>query len=222
MKRLIAFGCSLTYGHGLPDCHVAPHYPGPVASKQAWPEIAAQQLNRTCINMATPGSSNKRIWHNIINFKFKKDDIVIILWSYEERFAIFKNKDVVEDIGNWMKYDTPQAYYQYFYNNYDSLMQTKLYVSHANFILKDKLIPVYNLTTKKETANIFKLPGHRVSHIPLYICDDYRNSYPVALDGRHPGVECNQIFANDVLQYISPATRSTINNLIKKIKCILT
>jgi hypothetical protein len=172
--------------------------------------------------MATPGSSNKRIWHNIVNFKFKKDDIVIILWSYEERFAILKNKDVVEDVGRWMKSDTPQAYYQHFYNEYDSLMQTKLYVSHANFILKDKAIPVYNLTIKKETSSIFKLPGQRVSHIPLYICDDYRNKYPVALDGRHPGIECNQVFANDVLRYIVPGTRRTLNTLIEKIKCILT
>lgn len=222
MKRLIAFGCSLTYGHGLADCYVDPHYPGPVASKLVWPEIVAQHLNRTCINMATPGSSNKRIWHNIVNFKFKKDDIVIILWSYQERFAILKNKDVVEDVGRWMESDTPRAYYQHLHTEYDSLMQTKLYVSHANFILKDKAIPVYNLTVEKETTSIFKLPGHRVSHIPLYIWDNYRNKYPVAMDGTHPGVECNQVFAKDVLRYIVPSTRRKFNNLIERIKCMLT
>lgn len=222
MKRLVAFGCSLTYGHGLADCHIDPHNPGPVASKLVWPEIVAKHLNRKCINMSTPGSSNKRIWHNIVNFKFKKDDIVIILWSYQERFSILKDKNLIEDIGNWVETDTAHLYYQHLYNEYDALMQTKLYVSHANFILRDASIPVYNLTIKKETNNIFKLPGQRIPHIPLYICDNYRNNYPKALDGRHPGVECNQAFAKDVLHYIVPGARKTINNFIEKIRCKLT
>lgn len=223
MKRLITFGCSLTYGQGLPDCHVDPHYPGLTPSKFAWPEIVAEGLNRKCINTSTPGSSNKRIWYNIINFKFKPDDIVIVLWSWGERFAILKDKNSVNDIGTWMESENAKAYYQHLYNEYDSLMQTKLYVSHANFILKDKAIPVYNLTVKKETTDIFKLSGQRVSHIPLYICDDnYVSKYPPALDGKHPGVECNRIFAKDMLYYIMPDSKKTFNNLIEKIRCILT
>jgi hypothetical protein len=222
MSRLVAFGCSLTYGHGLPDCHVAPHHPGPSVSKLVWPEVVARQLNRKCINMATPGSSNKRIWHNIINFKFKKDDVAIILWSYEERFSILKNKKSVDDIGHWVESNSAVAYYQHLYNSYDASMQTKLYVSHANFLLKEKAISVYNLTTKKETVDIFKLSGQTIPHIPLYICNNYRDDYPKALDNKHPGVECNQVFGNDILQYVVTDKYKKSSSFIERIKCILT
>ena len=202
MSRLVAFGCSLTYGHGLPDCYIAPQNPGLSASKLAWPEIVAQQLNRTCVNMSTPGSSNKRIWHNILNFKFKKNDVAIVLWTYEERFSILNDKESVEDIGPWIESDITVAYYQHLYNSYDSLMQTKLYVSHANFLLKEKSVPVYNLKATKKNVDIFKLSGKIIPHIPLYFCSNYKHKYSKALDGKHPGVECNQVFANDILQYV--------------------
>jgi len=222
MSRLIAFGCSLTYGHGLPDCHIAPHNPGPVASKLVWPEIVAQQLNRTCINMSSPGSSNKRIWHTIINFKFKKDDIAVILWSWEDRSAVLRDKKSVGDIGHWIESDSTQAHYQYLYTRYDALVQTKLYVSHANFLLKEKAVPVYNLTIRKETAGIFKLSEQTTPHIPLYLWNNYKGRYPKALDNHHPGVECNRTFGNDVLQYMISHKHKKSSSFIERIKCILT
>jgi hypothetical protein len=222
MKRLIAFGCSLTYGHGLPDCHVEPMYPGLTPSKLGWPEIVARNLNRKCVNMSTPGASNKKIWNSIVNFKFKKDDLVIILWSFEDRFCVLKEDKSIEDIGTWVESETAQAYYQHIHNEYDSLIQTKLFVSHANFFLNDKKIQTYNLTIEKETAEIFKLSGKRILHIPLYLCDNYQKKYPRALDGKHPGVECNSAFAHDILKYILPRENNTTISFIEKIKCILT
>ena len=73
--RVIAFGCSFTFGHGLPDCFNPPKNPGKAPSKYAWPSLVANELNVKCINKSLPGSSNKRIWHNIGKFKFKKTKI---------------------------------------------------------------------------------------------------------------------------------------------------
>lgn len=222
MNRLIAFGCSMTYGHGLPDCTSNTHLPGPVSSKLAWPEIVAQQLGRLCINMSTPGSSNKRIWHNIINFKFKKNDIAVILWSFEDRSAVLQDKKSVYDIGHWVESDSAKTYYQHCYNRYDALMQTKLFVSHTNFLLKEKKVPVYNLTARKEAVNFFKLSTHTTPHVPLYIINNYKGHYPKALDNKHPGVECHLVFGNDVSQYILSNKHTLSSRLIERIKCILT
>lgn len=202
MSRIIAFGCSLTYGHGLPDCFDPPYDPGQSPSNFSWPKIIANSLNKECINNSSPGSSNKRIWHSIINFEFRQNDQVFILWSYGERSAILKGKDTVEDLAVWIEDKNSVAYYKHLYNDYDSSMQSKLYVSHTNLFLKDKGILVYNLVTSKNYNDIFNLADQTVSHIPLYICDSYDNRYPKALDNNHPGIECHSAFANDILENI--------------------
>lgn len=202
MNRLVAFGCSLTYGHGLPDCFIPPYDPGEEPSKLAWPQLVADKLNLECINLSSPGSSNKRIWHNIINFEFEKNDLVFIMWSYKERSAILIGPNTVEDLATWIKDKRSMAYYKFLYNDYDSSIQSKLYVSHANLFLKEKNIAVYNLITDKKYKNIFELANNTISHIPLYISDNYINKYPKALDNSHPGIECNQVFSNDIIENI--------------------
>jgi hypothetical protein len=49
--RLIAFGCSNTYGEGLEDCWI-PEFRkhGPKPSKVAWPQILADKMGRECVN----------------------------------------------------------------------------------------------------------------------------------------------------------------------------
>lgn len=52
MSRLIAFGCSHTYGHGLPDCFIPPHRPGTDPSKLSWPYPLGELLNSTAAAVA--------------------------------------------------------------------------------------------------------------------------------------------------------------------------
>ena len=63
MNNLFAFGCSLTYGHGMEDNwdsnNNRPFDCSP--SKKAWPFLLANMLNYNCINLAQPGASNKEI-----------------------------------------------------------------------------------------------------------------------------------------------------------------
>ena len=99
--RLVAFGCSNTFGQALPDVwdykkNVSISKQGP--SKYAWPQVLADKLNLECVNLGTPGASNKEVWFHIVNTEFKKSDIVIILWPGRSRWCIIK--DLVPSMGS--------------------------------------------------------------------------------------------------------------------------
>lgn len=159
MKRLITFGCSLTQGQALEkDVEY---------SKLAWPYVLADQLNLQCINMGRNGASIKRIWWNIMNFKFEATDIVVILWTHLDRWCIIKegsksSKETdydlleeskttylkntkgwsIEDINVWFN-DKDQKYmklwYENFHDNFDMLTQATALINHAQYYLKDTL-----------------------------------------------------------------------------------
>jgi hypothetical protein len=198
--RLISFGCSLTFGHGLPDCHTPPNGPGNTPSKYAWPDLLSVHMNRKCINMSHPGASNKRIWKTIIDFEYQPTDVVFVLWSYVDRSSVIYKKHV-HDIGPWMDDDISKNYYKN-YSKHDALLQSQLYISHVNSFLKEKNITVYNMIITKYWKNVFTLNGNETPHIPLYI-DDFRNYYSTGLDKSHPGQECHNVFANAISKYIT-------------------
>ena len=67
--NLITFGCSHTYGAGLPDCWIPNKGHGPKPSNNAWPSVLKQKLNFKSIdNSSRPGSSNKMIAKTIIEY----------------------------------------------------------------------------------------------------------------------------------------------------------
>lgn len=213
--RVIAFGCSFTFGHGLPDCFTPPAESGNSPSKYAWPSLVAKELDVKCINKSVPGSSNKRIWHTIVNFKFKKDDIVFIMWTTPDRSCTL-NRFTDVDIGVWK--DSSRAYYDNYYSPYDAKMMSKLFVSNANFLLKEKGVTVYNLTSTKQSF-IFKL-DNIIDHLPVYI-GNLKTKFPLALDNAHPGVECHKETANQIIKkinYISKQNLSLLDRLRLMVK----
>ena len=195
MQRLITFGCSLTYGCGLPDCYNAGHT-GDLPSKMGWPSITAKYMNRECVNMSVPGVSNKFIWKSIMDFKFNSSDAVIIHWTYPNRTCLIK-KGKVEHMGNWTGHD---LYYERFYDDHDALLNSQLYVNHANNFLESLDVEVHNIIVKPEDKSILNLNDEMVaSLIPVYI-SAMRDDYPLALDSHHPGIECNTQFAKSILE----------------------
>jgi hypothetical protein len=204
MLRLVVFGCSLTYGHGLPDCFVPPTHPGPVPSKMGWPSLLAKYMNCDYTIKAAPGASNKTIWNNIINFKYKKGDIVIVLWSYTIRTSIIKSNNEHDFIGPWID-DHP--YYESMYNKHDSMLMSKLFVSHANMFLANNNITIYNLVTSKSDVGILTIGGVCIPHIPVYM-SKIRLFHPTASDSQHPGIQCQEDYAKKILTYLG-----IVNNL---------
>ena len=128
--KLIAFGCSNTFGQFLPDVwNEETELPiddeGP--SQFAWPQILADKLNLKCCNFGEPGISNKEIWYNIVNGEsfFEIDDIVIICWTYSDRNCIIKSKEI-KQLRYWDTLDVEsRSYYKYihdyseWYENYE-------------------------------------------------------------------------------------------------------
>ena len=142
-NRLIAFGCSHTYGEGLSGSTDS-------ASPLAWPNILANLSNRKCVNASRPGSSNKRIWNDIINFEFQKNDVVFTMWTDVSRTCIIK-KDTIEDIGIWKvdHNDLSKKYYELLFDINDSVKDLNLRSSHCDLYLKSLGIKNYHLMYSK-------------------------------------------------------------------------
>lgn len=196
-KRLIAFGCSFTYGHGLPDCITFNNGPGSKPSKFSWPNIVAKQLGLTLVNKSSPGASNKKIWHEVLNFDFKENDTVFILWSYNDRYAIIKKHNII-DIGPWL---SEHCFYKNMYDENDSVLMSKLFVNHANKFLDEKRIKVYNLIVERDKNEILTFCDKTVNFIPIYI-KVIEKSYPKANDKLHPGLEAHMIFGKRILDFL--------------------
>ena len=195
MSRLIVFGCSLAYGVGLPDCW--PDISKP--SKFCWPELIAKSMNRKLVNKSSPGSSNKRIWYTISKFKFEPGDVVIISWSYPNRYSVINNPWNIHNLHhNSINDPISSAYYEHIYSYYDMVVMSKLYADDANRILTEKNIPVYNLTVEKHYQYL-TLSKHNV--VPLYM-SVYEESYPKALDNDHLGLDGHKAFAANFMDYI--------------------
>lgn len=194
--RLLVYGDSLTYGDGLPDCHIPPSIPGVKPSLLGWPSIMSRYMNKTCVNRGSSGSSNKRIWHTIINTEYSTNDTVIILWTYPARYCIIKTDSIVD-----ISLHRDREYYKYMYDDNDALLTNKLFVRDANNYLANKNVTVYNLVIGTRYIEIF---DEHINHIPIYLYK-IREHYRLALDNSHPGLDCNMEFARQLLNYLNIA-----------------
>jgi hypothetical protein len=92
IHRIIAFGCSNTYGQGLSDCISADgSNAGKVASKFAWPAIVGNSMSLPVVNAAYPGNSTYGIMHDIIHFSWQPGDIAVVLMTYFGRYTVYSD-----------------------------------------------------------------------------------------------------------------------------------
>ena len=66
--KLVTFGCSHTYGHGLSDCIAEDGSNGPTASQQAWPSILSGLTDMKVDNASRPGAGNLMITKAIVDY----------------------------------------------------------------------------------------------------------------------------------------------------------
>ena len=201
MPRLIAFGCSNTYGEGLEDCYV----PGgirhgkPSASKTAWPNTFGNLLNCSeVINQSKPGASNKLIWKTIVDFNFKQDDLVIIMWSHLERHCFFTNEHTMS-LGPWINDKTNKFYYKVFYSENDSILDFFNRADHSKRYLDSLHLVNYHTAVGRTTVNaILKSPKWFSVDFMNTSLHTIRALHPTALDGIHPGQHAHDQFANEL------------------------
>lgn len=192
IKRLVTFGCSMTYGHGLADCYNENGAPGPHPSIQAWPFVFASKFKIGLDNQGEAGASNKKIYKNILDYQFEKTDMVIVLWTYINRHCIFY-PDHNDPIGPWINSTRSKHYTKYLFNDYDSTWQLLQQVDHTSKKFKNKNIYHYfcdwymhpDLFDPKQNQN------------KMFLNDDKWKD--TARDNLHPGRTTHIDFAEHIL-----------------------
>ena len=167
MSRLLCFGDSFTFGHGLPDMQYKTDSEGNpnvqnVPSEYSWPACLGKLLeSQQVINAGALGASNKEIWNTILNTKFLPTDIVIVMWSHHERTCQIKHwpdtleldefvweprqtgeywNKKIKAYGPWMDDNaTVMNYYLDHWNECDSVLQTILYQNHIELYVKPRV-----------------------------------------------------------------------------------
>ena len=200
MSRLVAFGCSFTYGHGLKDCYKPPNRHGPFPSKTAWPATLGKLLNvDTVINKGSPGASNKLIWKTVLDFDFQQDDIVFINWSYPNRYCIFedfKNKHI--PIGPWFDNKQNKVYYKQLYTDVDHIIDFFNRSDHVKRYLDSLKIKNFHAIILFN-KNPIKIKPNWYSVDILKSCFlIISQNYPLGLDNAHPNQAAHDHYANDL------------------------
>ena len=227
MNRLVTFGCSHTYGQALPDVWDYENNKeittqGP--SKYAWSQILSDKLNLECINLGSPGASNKEVWFHIVNTEFKKSDIVIILWPGRYRWCIIKdlvpntavpidtdyssvedfNNRKVEKIGPFnfdKKHSSSTAFYKYLFDEQDYRIDYLMRVNYVSMLLKNKVKILKHYETEiKELCNYPNWFMGKFCKEKFFI--DILKKYPKAEDNAHSGIDGHKAFANIVYKEI--------------------
>lgn len=202
--RLITFGCSNTYGQGLPDCHLVDKTgdfrAGPHPSKHAWPAVLGKLLNRETFNLSCPGASNRAICYNVLNFSFEPTDIVVCHWSFIHRHAvIYKDKPIL-NLGIW---DIPErqigeSYQRYITTidcDYNLMIESCGYIDHAHRYLKDKVQCLYHVVFKQEE---FDQRPDWCSFDFIANAGYFNRSFPLALDNAHTGINGHKELAKTI------------------------
>ena len=188
MKRLITFGCSITSGVGLPD-----------PKTQTWGAVVSNHLNLILVNKGIHGASNKLICHEVLNFNFEPSDTVIILWTYEDRYTKFFNKDKYFHFFPSFYTKLNKSYYKDFHTDYDSKFTNKLYINHILYFLTNKKLKFYFAGINYKYLNSFT--EHNDNNIPVDF-QYFSLRYPKASDNLHTGVQGNLAYGNKMAEEI--------------------
>lgn len=199
MSRLITFGCSHTFGDGMPDCtnplsngHARP-------SKLGWASILSELLGRKLLNKADPGASVKEVVYKLDQTLIKEEDIVIILWPSSDRYCQINSPSEYNKIIPTGDDDLTKNYYRHLHNTYDSYITNSLFIKYAQAYVKQKgakLIEHFVIDEDKTAYKEFKINNNRV---PYY----YYNyiGFPLT-ECLHLGQEGQKAFAYDLYEDI--------------------
>lgn len=122
--RLVTFGDSWTAGHGIEEEIEYKEEPFPpmffqkLRDMNSWPRWAAEKLNCPYINLGVCGYGNEYILKDlklcIDNRYFKKDDLIIIMFSYPYRY---KDKNIYTIVEIYEMMENLLKDYNHFYFN---------------------------------------------------------------------------------------------------------
>jgi len=203
--RVVAFGCSFTCGHGLPDLwdYKSSKYIDGVSTK-SWPAQVAKLLNVEIVNCAWAGSSNKEILYKILNFEFEPNDIVLINWTVVQRSAIIRENSILQlSVHNKKVNMTSNIWNEYIAENVDLTFESHTAYMLAHLFL-DRL-NIYHRHLFLEHIDEFNEFAKNDTTIPVRL--DWKNC-SVGVDGSHPDYATYTEYANKIHAWI----KHDINN----------
>lgn len=201
MSRLITFGCSFTWGSGLPKNigDTEETFEGP--NQYAWPQILSYKLKRECVNCSLPGCSNKLILRRIVEFKYQPDDIVIVMWTVPLRSVIFTKDEANQDThlhANMISTPKHRLFYS-LHNSFDLEYSDMMFIIAGMSFLKDQNI---KQVVSSEIGDFWSVrPKWFAPYKPKV---SFRpNIVDNALDGSHPGFKSHKLMARQFLTIVS-------------------
>ena len=200
MSRLLIFGCSHAYGFGLPDCKTVEDKP----SMFAFGNVLAKMLSIPIVNCSDPGASQKQIALTILQTKLKKEDIVVINWTYPLRRGIW-NGSHWEQLAGWNKDKVWQKFYQKYNNVHDDIVESLMYINLANYHLQKKVYKVINSVHKweiEEQLSKVEVPWNKVKFDINFAGKDESQTYFKELPCGHPNLKSHSIFAERLFNII--------------------
>jgi lysophospholipase L1-like esterase len=195
--NIVAFGDSFTWGWLLPDQDTEHTF----TSKYAWPNLLANKFSCNANNAACLGSSNREIWHRIVNYKFDENDVAVILWSWVNRYAIIKGP-TIDDIEQ-VKINTPIARRLDAAldnnNDFDRMYDSYTYIDHANRLLKERNVAAYNfqINALEHTPSW----ATATNMCPVRFVEVW-SKFPYTSDQTHPNTEAHEETANIMFNFI--------------------
>lgn len=207
MSRLVAFGCSFTYGQGLPGCVVGNNTSNVsnTPSDLAWPSLLGKLLKVETINKGIPGASNLEILYQILNFEFRKNDTVVIMWSLPVRDLYFiSNSNKIKpyrQLGLWLTNKT--GYVFEWLSNVklvDQIVKSWIYIQHADLYLGKKNIKYIHFPANSQELLEYK-PKFIKNITNLYI--DGQSYIDTCVADRHPEINSHTETANKIYKILN-------------------
>lgn len=200
MAKIIAFGCSFTFGEGLDDSFSDVEFPELLKfSNHAYPNILSNALGMQCINLAYPGSSNKKILRNILEYKFDKADIAIVMWTTPARSTIYY-PDPANDLMLHRNRAFQKHESQFFrvHTPYDIEYSDAVHIMSGVNYLKSLGIEFYNCNIGIDIS--VNVPWFATYQPQIKFSDFIVDETP---DGsKHPGIHSHRKLANHMLRFI--------------------
>lgn len=200
MSRLITFGCSYTYGHGLQDCHIEPNIYGPSYSRLAWPSLLSNMLGVELVNCGKPGVSNLYILWNLLNFDFQENDLCVIMWTHYGRHP-FTNLKYDSSIIDWDDFDSSVIKKLPALDAENIIIKNHMSMHHAYTHLLSKNIQQYFVIGSSDGL-LYKQPKLKIPSLDYEITI---NKFQVdkALDNMHPGPQTHLAIAKELFNKIN-------------------
>ena len=206
-SRVIAVGCSYTYGYALDDSwyHLKGRTYGKFQpSNTAWPNLVAKQLDRSCVNLSWPGGGPKDHAHRFLTWNdLKSSDIVLCLWSFHPRYVIIENDNKTTNLMPHRSDKFDKIYYKRYYDDFDSEIMLYHYREYVDLKCKSLGSVVYHMYVNPKDLTMSKPNWCCAEWTEVTPLEVIKHKHPYAIDNGHPGQLAHNEFADEVFKIIT-------------------